>query len=180
MNPKVFLCQPGRLNSHQRRISGQWHSYVSSLGFSVEQLCRESYRNDPVPDLLRFIRSCDGVLVLGFRQLTVESGSWRPGTDEESNVAVTWTSPWLHTEIGMALAAQLPVLVAAESGVKEGVFDSGIWKEPLLGTSAETPDGHILKRWAAWVAGSGRQVAHNRIPSAAGTKSLAMTAGPGP
>lgn len=144
----------------------------------MEQLRRESYRNNPWPDLLGFLSSCDGVLVLGFRQLTVHSASWRLGTDEESKVAVAWTSPWLHTETGMALAAQVPVLVAAEYGVEEGVFDSEIWTGPLLGTSAETPDGRIVTRWAASIAARAEGKSLPQGFSVAGVNFLTTTSGP--
>jgi hypothetical protein len=165
MKPKVFLSQPTGLTIPQHQISERWQRHLYSQGFSVEQLLRESYRADPWHGLMRLFASCDGVLVLGFRQLAVHYGQWRRGTEEESNVTAIWTSPWLHTEAGMALAAHLPVLVAPESGVCEGVFASDTWNGPLAGTSAEAPNYYLVERWAASVAAH----RNRRFPYAAGT-----------
>lgn len=152
MRPTVFLCEPTELTRAQRRISDWWHECLFGLGFNVEQLRRDRYERDPWPILLRYFRSADGVLVLGFRQLIINSGVWREGTVEQTDVATTWTSPWLHAETGMALASGLPVLLASESGVSEGVFAAGTWTSALAGTSAEAPDADVVNLWASAVA----------------------------
>jgi hypothetical protein len=76
-----------------------------------------------------------------------------PDTDEEREVAsAAWTSSWMHVETGMALAAGVPVLVAPEAKVCEGVFAPGTWTRALRGTSADTPDLVVVNEWAAAVA----------------------------
>ncbi len=106
--------------------------------------------------MLRAFSAADGALVLGFRQLTVDSGTWRRGTDEETDITATWTSPWLHVETGMALAAGVPVLVAPESTVCEGVFESDNWTGALRGTSVDAPEPGVVDEWATAVAGRRR------------------------
>ena len=103
--------------------------------------------------MLERLASADGVLVLGFRQLTINSGVWRNGTREETDVSDSnWTSPWLHVETGMALATRVPVLVATETWVYEGVFAGETWTSALLGTSAEGPNADVVNAWASTVA----------------------------
>ncbi len=92
------------------------------------------------------------LVVLGFRQLFVSSGTWRRGTEEETDIVATWTSSWLQVETGMALAAGIPVLVASESGVCEGVFARDTWTGRLRGTAAEAPDAGVVDAWARAVA----------------------------
>jgi hypothetical protein len=101
---------------------------------------------------MRRINAAHGVLVLGFGQLFVAAGTWRRGTEQQMDFVATWTSSWLHAEAGIALAAGLPVLVAWESGVREGVFASETWTSALRGTSAKTPDTSIVDEWARAVA----------------------------
>jgi hypothetical protein len=151
MTPRVFLCEPTGLMEAQRRVSDRWHESMFELGFDVEQLRRSDYQRDPWPKLLQSCGSADGVLVLGFRQLIIDTGTWRIGTEEEAQVAAAWTSPWLHVEVGMALANGVPVLVAAESGVSEGAFASVTWIGTLLGTSAEEPNSEVIDQWASAV-----------------------------
>jgi len=152
MTPRIFLCEPSTLNSTQRRISDEWHERLFGLGFDVDQLRSNSYQPNPWDELLRRFDGADGVLVLGFRQLRVSSGTWRRGTEEETELAATWSSSWLHLEAGMALALGVPVLVAPESDVSEGVFASDIWMGPLRGTTAEDPDLTAVHEWARAVA----------------------------
>jgi hypothetical protein len=58
----------------------------------------------------------------------------------------------MHVETGMALAAGVPVLVAPEAKVCEGVFAPDVWTDALRGTSADTPDLDVIDEWAAAVA----------------------------
>jgi hypothetical protein len=94
--------------------------------------------SDPWTELMRRINAAHGVLVLGFGQLFVAAGTWRRGTEQQMDF--------------VALAAGLPVLVAWESGVREGVFASETWTSALRGTSAKTPDMSIVDEWARAVA----------------------------
>lgn len=156
MTARVFLCEPSALTPGQRAVSDRWHERVFELGLDVDQLRVGSYEDDPWPGLLRRVTAADGVLVLGFRQLVVHAGTWRQGTEVEGDVRAAWTSPWLQVEAGMALAAGVPVLVAPEPGVAEGVFAPSTWTGPLRGTSAGTPDLDVLAAWARAVSASRR------------------------
>jgi hypothetical protein len=151
MTARVFLCEPSGLSSGQSAVSDRWHERLSELGFDIDQLRLGAYEDDPWPGLLRRIGAADGVLVLGFRQLIVHSGTWREGAEEEAGIRASWTSPWLQVEAGIALAADVPVLVAPEPGVSEGVFEPGTWSGTLHGTSAEMPDPDVLAAWARMV-----------------------------
>jgi hypothetical protein len=57
-----------------------------------------------------------------------------------------WTSSWLHLEAGMAVALGLPVLVAADAGVEEGVFSSDVWSGQVHGTALSSP-GEAAIEW---------------------------------
>jgi hypothetical protein len=152
MTPTVFLCEPTGLSRAQRSMSDWWHECLFGLGFNVEQLRRRQYQRDPWQTLLQFFDLADGVLVLALRQLIIDSGGWRRGTCEHVELAATaWTSPWLQAETGMALAAGLPVLVAPESGIREGVFAEETWIGALSGTSAEAPRADVIDQWASAV-----------------------------
>jgi hypothetical protein len=152
MTPQVFMCEPSALTSAQRLVSDRWHERLFGFGFDVDQLRSEGYQRDPWTELMRRMDTAQGVLVLGFGQLFVSGGIWRRGTEQETDLVATWTSSWLHVEAGIALAAGRPVLVARESGVREGVFASETWTGALRGTSAETPDMSIVEEWATAVA----------------------------
>jgi len=135
MAPVVFLSRPSALASTQRELADHWVRWLTTHGFQIEELCREQYRADAWMPLQNLFRRVDGVLVLGFAQLSTTHGALRPGTAEEVTGVATWTSPWMQIETGMALMAGLPVLVVPEDGVTEGVFARSKWTGTLFGTS---------------------------------------------
>jgi len=99
----------------------------------------------------RLINNADGTLVLGLRQLIVNSGVWRPDTPEEIELSAAWTSPWMQIEAGMAIVSGIPVLVAPEAGVCEGVFARENWIGNVFGTSADEVDSAEVDAWASAV-----------------------------
>ena len=151
MTPTVFFGEPSSLTPDQRAISDRWLHLLMEVGCTVDRSRRERYGPDPCRDLLVRLMAAGGVLILGLPQLYVHQATWRPDTDEQEDVVSTWTTPWLHLEVGMAVALGLPVLVAAASGVCEGVFAKDSWVGSLYGTSAEVPDPLVVDEWLAAV-----------------------------
>lgn len=146
--PRVFLCEPAGLAVTQRVVSDDWHERLFGVGFDVDQLRSADYEPDPWPGLLKRIRAAHGIVVLGFRQLYVSAGIWRRDTKFETEVATTWSSPWLQIEVGLALAEGLPTLVVPERGVREGVFAPEAWTNAVCGTSMADPEGDVINSWA--------------------------------
>lgn len=163
MTPRIFLCEPSSLSPSQRALSDRWHERLFGLGFDVDQVRSDSYSRDPWKSLIDRITTADGALVLGFGQMFIASGTWRDGSPQQSHVVgATWTSSWLQAEVGIALAAGVPVLVAPELGVSEGVFAPETWTGPVLGTGIDTPDVRVVEAWAARVAVRSRSSAQGR------------------
>ena len=158
MTLRVFVGEPSRLTSAQRFLSDGWHLRLLEAGCCASAVRREDYESDPWRGLRRRLHEADGALILGFAQLAIHRGTWRPATDEQVDVAAGWTSPWLQVEVGMAVALDLPVLVAVESVVAEGAFSPGVWAGNLYGTSLEAPGEHVLQEWFAAVAARHRSL----------------------
>jgi hypothetical protein len=152
MTPKIFLCEPSGLAEPQRLMSDTWHERLFGLGFEVDQLRDTDYRGDPWAGLISRMRTAHGVVVLGFRQLYVSTGTWRLGAQFERDMAGTWSSPWLQIEVGLAMAEGLPVLVVPEPGVREGAFAPETWGSTLLGASMGNPHDVVVSSWARSVA----------------------------
>lgn len=151
---RVFLGAPSILTPDQQTKLGQWVAWLERQSFRVVRLGRDSHGEDPWRTLPRLLSHVDGVVLLGFRQLDARESVWRPDTEEEAPSSSWWTSPWLQLEAGMAVASTLPVLVAPEAGVEEGVFNPDVWKGQVSGTELSTPGtatgdwlGAVQKRW---------------------------------
>jgi hypothetical protein len=152
----VFLSQPAVRTPAQETRSQRCVELVTECGFRVETLARDGYALDPWRQLRRILAGVDGVVVLGLRQLDVTVGSRRPGTPEAAVVDASWSSPWMHLEAGLAVAAGLPVLVLAEGEVGEGVFDRRTWIGQVRGARLgdDAAAAAALDEWAAAVRGA--------------------------
>jgi hypothetical protein len=124
MKPVIFVSRPSVLSSTQESMFSLWGLCLTELGFSAERLPRQQHSGKPWEQLPRLLASTDGVVVLGFRQVTVEPCFSRPGVRSGS----AWTSPWVQIEAAMAIMNRIPVLMAPEPGVTEGVFEPSTWR----------------------------------------------------
>ena len=152
--PQVFVGTPAALIPQQRARLNAWLAWSEDQSLHVVRLERSAYDSHPWRQLARYLARADGVILLGFRQLDARNAIWRPETSEQDSGLGWWTTPWLQVEAGMAAALRIPVLVAAEGEVKEGVFSPDVWAPPLYGTALEAPDSSewlevVRRRWKA-------------------------------
>ena len=146
----VFLGVPAVLTAGQQPYLTQWLEWLDSQSVNVVRLDRSSYDQDPWSKLSGLLCLADGMVLLGFKQLDVHTATWRPGTKEEVRSAGWWTSPWLNLEAGMGIMLGLPVLVAADEGVREGVFSPDVWGGKVHGTTIISP-GRVGIEWLGLV-----------------------------
>jgi hypothetical protein len=134
---RVFISRPAMLTDRQATAKRAWTKLISSLGFAPLHLDRRDYQDIPWEQLRSAIRSADGALVLGFRQLSVASGALRPETPEALPAAGWYPTAWNQIEAGLAVMAALPVLVAPETGVTDGVFCPQVWGDQVSGLQVD-------------------------------------------
>jgi hypothetical protein len=139
ISASVFVGVPAVLTARQRPYLEQWLGWMEDHNLNVVRLERDAYGPDPWRTLTGLLSHTDGVVLLGFRQLDVQTATWRPRTEEEAYLTGWWTSPWLHLEAGMAVALGLPVLVAHDEGVREGAFSPDVWRGEVHGTALSSP-----------------------------------------
>jgi hypothetical protein len=135
--PRVFVSRPAVLSSDQNAHLQEWLRHLDVLDFDSVMLDRGSYDVPPWNQLRDAIKGADGLLILGFRQLHVREGHWRPETNESRDAAAWWATPWNHVEAGFGLMTGAPVLVAHEAGVTEGIFSRDVWGGDLFGVRLE-------------------------------------------
>ena len=137
VTPRVFVSRPAVVSSEQNARLQAWLRHLELLEFDQVTLDRDSYDVPPWDQIRSAIKEADGLLILGFRQLHVSEGLWRPGTVESRDAAPWWGTPWNHIEAGFGLMAGVPVLVAHEADVTEGVFSRDAWGGDLFGVRLE-------------------------------------------
>jgi hypothetical protein len=171
VNPAaIFIGRPAVLAPDQEALYGQWLDGLATLHLAAVTIPRSRYAASPWEQLRRVVGQADGALILGFRQIDVESGRFRPGTAEQGPAAGSYAGAWSQIEAGLAVMAGLPVLVAPQGDVREGVFAPNVWRGGLHGTRIDVwtaGDGardHSLRQWAAAV---GRRSGVSRLSATA-------------
>jgi hypothetical protein len=108
----------------------------------------ESMDTEHLSDVRQAIYRSHGVVVFGFRQLRVDVGMWRLGTQEQRSVQSWWSTPWVHIEAGMAIMSEKPTLVVREHGVAEGIFDRRNWADCIIGAElSKPPESPPVRQW---------------------------------
>jgi Pentapeptide repeats (8 copies) len=122
---KLFLSRPSVLTTTQQHMLRQVEAKLTAAG--AEIVCVPPSEYPPVGALVNLrqaMASCSGVVVLGFRQLEITAGCWRPSTpDARSTEGLSMATPWNQVEVGIATALALPVFAIREPGVVEGIFE---------------------------------------------------------
>jgi hypothetical protein len=158
ISPKVFVSRPTVLTSSQAAEHQRWLRSLAAVGFDAIALQRGDYGPLPWDQLRDAIGGAHGGLVLGFRQMWVESGCSRPRTSEAAPAADWYATPWNQLEAGLAIMAGVPVLVAPEAGVVDGVFARDVWTGNVRGVAIDSsvngpnaesdPAREIFQTWA--------------------------------
>lgn len=149
----VFLSRPGTLNSQQRDLVAQLLNLLEKEGLEAVTVEREEYPSfGAVAEVRRVMSGCVGAVILGFRQLEVQQGIWRVGTEEAHDVrGIALATAWNHFEAGMAAMAGLPTLFFVEKGVKGGLLESRDIDDFVTDIDLAKPDySHLQSSVSTW------------------------------
>jgi uncharacterized protein YjbI with pentapeptide repeats len=156
--PRIFLSRPGWSDEINAKQIAAVCSRLEREGFEPVMLARSDY---PVAGALaeakRLIAGCAGAVILGFRDIRVATGAWRPGTPEETELKEkSFATMWSQVEAGMAVMAGLPVLVIGDDDVDGGVFDAATSEHGLVRIRMDMTSPH-LSDWCAAAGECARQ-----------------------
>jgi len=155
--PRVFVSRPGWSDEIVGTQIAAICSRLEREGLEPVTPSRDDY---PVAGALaeakRVIGGCAGAVILGFPDVRVEAGAWRPGTPEEAELkGKSFATTWSQVEAGMALMAGLPVLVMGDD-VIGGVFDEKTSEHGLVRIRMDMTSPRIAD-WCAAVSEQTRQ-----------------------
>ena len=163
MRIPVFVSCPTKLSPAQDRSRDRIIRELHRLQLEPRALGRSDYPADcPLREVYVIAKHCSGGMILGFRQFSATSGTWKPGTKEERAVKrgtpEAFPSPWNHLEAGILFGLQLPLLIFREEPIRGGVFDDGvtdvfIHSIPQGNISGPNLEGfrEVLLKWSARV-----------------------------
>jgi hypothetical protein len=121
----VFVSKPSALNRRQGQFCEQIQAMVRAEGLVPRTV--DSTNVAPLMTVKQTLQTCRGALVLGLRQLHVETGVDKAGTKKRRSVNNEYLpTPWNQIEAGMAFMLGSPVMLIGEADIRGGVFDPGM------------------------------------------------------
>lgn len=144
----IFVSKPAVLTTPQSELLREVIHVLTAENVMVATVERENYPNvGAVSEVRRVISGCTGIVVLGFSQLHISSGTWRDGTEERKELKnAAMPTAWNHIEAEMAAMAGLPMLVLVERSVTRGLFDFGDVGHVVTEVDLLQPNHHQLRK----------------------------------
>jgi hypothetical protein len=119
----IFISKPSALNRRQKEILSRLKTMLKRRGIAIKELNRKDYppETKPIAMIKDTISNCDGVIVLGFKQIRIIKGREKGGTKDPRTLINTFLpTAWNHIEATIGYMLDVPVLV-----IQEGV--SGVY-----------------------------------------------------
>ena len=121
----IFVSKPTKMmNDIQAKFSDKFQSVLKSRRLRLRSLGTTDYSNKaPLFGVLKILKQCKGIIILGMRQTCVINSISRDGASMGEFYLPT---AWNNLEAGIAFTLKLPMLIICENGISGGVFDKGV------------------------------------------------------
>jgi uncharacterized protein YjbI with pentapeptide repeats len=122
---KIFLSTPNTLTIDQTKLFEYVKEKLKKESIEVITITRDNYQYfGIVSEIKRKIQQSDAVIAFGFSDIEVKEGIFKPNTKEQSSIKnFYYISPWIHTEIGIAIGSSKPLFILYEDKVDNGIFE---------------------------------------------------------
>jgi hypothetical protein len=124
----VFVSRPTATTDFQSKFCNDLENALRIRGLRIRSLGTTDYSNKaPLLGVRQLLNNCEGVIVLGLKQVFVKDCVEKDGTNKKKEGRKFFLpTAWNHLEGGIAFALNLPLLIIVEEGVEGGIFDQGV------------------------------------------------------
>jgi uncharacterized protein YjbI with pentapeptide repeats len=121
----IFFSMPGSMNPTDRALIDSYRCALIDFGYEVLYYQRDQYPEfGQISKVKADILRSDAMIAFGTKQLFIQKGILHPNMTEEKELHETWYStPWNELEVGMAMMANIPVLLVKDEALNYGIFD---------------------------------------------------------
>ena len=133
----LFLSRPNPFKDNQQDFINKLQEKLS-IKYNIKTITLQADNydlTDSINYLKGMIKHCYGIVIIGFKQIFIDSGSKKKGgfsnssfyyPDEIDISGQSLTSPFCHIEGTIGLLNDLPLLIINEEGVREeGIIAGG-------------------------------------------------------
>ncbi len=121
---KIFISKSNALSLEQETRYENLLEILQERG-KIETLERTEYQPfGALSTISTQIKGCSGLVIIGFEQLKIKDGDFRSLTNEHKELCdISLATPWNHIEAGMAAMMGIPILILADNGINDGIFE---------------------------------------------------------
>ena len=124
---KIFLSRPNTCDPVYNSTVKALTDFLKKRGLTPITIGSTVFPNKtPIEAVKEEMQSCSGIIILGLPQILIENGIQKKNTKVEQ-IIIDKESPsvWNQIEGAMAFMLGLPILIIAQEGINDGLFETG-------------------------------------------------------
>jgi hypothetical protein len=119
---QIFVSRPTWLPTEFQQGLSEFLGLLETMDLAPRTLGVSDYpAKGPLDEVIDLLDQCAGMIVLGYPQITLATGSIKGSAVAGLDLATEWN----HIEASLAYARRLPLLVIHHLSIKRGIFDRG-------------------------------------------------------
>ncbi len=119
----IFISRPTIIDKQFSKGLDNALNFLEQNDFKPRTLGSSDYPSEsPLNEVLRIMKECDGIIVLGYPQILIKSGY---NKSKKIIDEIILSTEWNHIEAALAYSLSLPMLVIHHLGISRGIFDRG-------------------------------------------------------
>lgn len=120
----IFLSRPNWVHPNYKDGLDNFLNLLKSNDLNPRTIGATDFPNkSPMDEVIDLLYQCEGVLILGYRQIQVNVGKVK---DINIDNPLSLSTEWNHIEAALAYSLGLPLLVIHDLGITRGIFDRGV------------------------------------------------------
>lgn len=119
----IFVSRPNNVEKKYEKCLSTLNNYLISNGITPRTLGQtDEALSVPLEEVIEIINECDGAIVLGVPQITINDGKF---INRSIYSPLELPTEWNHIEAALAYEKKIPLLVIRHPTVDRGIFKQG-------------------------------------------------------
>lgn len=143
---KIFLSRPNTYDPVYNSTVKALTNFLEKRGLTPVTIGSTVFPNEmPILTIKQEMKNCSGIIILGLPQLLIENGIQKKNTNGEKKILdKEYPSVWNQIEGAMAYMFDLPIMIIAQKGINDGLFENGTL--PVFKNEYNLRSSHWIER----------------------------------
>lgn len=143
---KIFLSRPNTYDPVYNSTVKALTNFLEKRGLTPVTIGSTVFPNEmPILTIKQEMKNCSGIIILGLPQLLIENCIQKKNTNGEKKILdKEYPSVWNQIEGAMAYMFDLPIMIIAQKGINDGLFENGTL--PVFKNEYNLRSSHWIER----------------------------------